>query len=170
MKKILSVALALVMIFALAVSVAAKDSPEPKSYYIITVAWMPDDGSFGDAKTDKNKIAVEATGDDALVTLSAEQVEGIFTHWTIDGEYDVVEGDLQSKKLVIKPSTDIHAVAAFESSQSPTSATTVPTVKPTSSSSSSSSSPKTGDPLYIVLGLAVLALGAGFLAVKKIKE
>lgn len=32
------------------------------------------------------------------------------------------------------------------------------------------SSPKTGDPLWIVLGLSILALGAGAVAVKKIKE
>lgn len=32
------------------------------------------------------------------------------------------------------------------------------------------SSPKTGDPLWIVVGLSILALGTGAVAVKKIKE
>ena len=32
------------------------------------------------------------------------------------------------------------------------------------------SSPKTGDPIWIVVGLSILALGAGAVAVKKIKE
>ena len=40
----------------------------------------------------------------------------------------------------------------------------------TSSSGGSSTSPKTGDPLFLILGVGVLAIGAGALAVKRIKE
>ena len=68
MKKIVSVALALILVFALSASFAAKKSPTGKEYYNITVAWEPDDGSLGTAETDKNKVAKDATGDDAIVT------------------------------------------------------------------------------------------------------
>ncbi len=40
----------------------------------------------------------------------------------------------------------------------------------TTPGNSEKSSPKTGDPLWIILGLSILALGAGAVAVKKIKE
>ncbi len=39
-----------------------------------------------------------------------------------------------------------------------------------SSGNTSSTAPKTGDPLPLLIGLGVLALGTGALAVKKIKE
>ena len=266
MKKVISVALALLLVFALTASFAAKDSPEGKEYYNITVSWEPEDGSLGTAETDKNKVAKDATGDDAIVTLTAlEDGDGYFTLWIIEGDYEIVEGDesstvlkirpksdihaiasysvdedfltifvttrgdgtasadptkvqkgsnntvtltavdgldtfviwelnckydivsgsLTDRTLVIRPYTDIHAVAVFESSGTVSTPDSEPTEstssnpgstpepspgEPSGPSNGSGTSPKTGDPLFIVIGLAVLALGAGTLAVKKIKE
>lgn len=163
MKRIISVALALVMVFALALSVGAKDSPTVKEYYKITTATDPADGSLGTAASSKNKVDIEATGEDAQVVLTATPTKGAFIKWTIEGEYDIVSGSVNDKVLTIIPKSDIHAIAVFRASASSSSSTT-------SSSGSSSTSPKTGDPLFMIIGLAVLALGAGALAVKKIKE
>ena len=89
----------------------------------------------------------------------------MFVDWTIDGKYEIISGSLTDPVLVIKPLSDIDALAKF----------VAPGTTPDSSSKpanpdNSKSSPKTADPLWIVLGMAVLALGAGALAVKKIKE
>ena len=233
------------MIFALAATAFADDSPIGKDFYKIAVSYDPADGSLGTAASDKAKVAKTATGDDAKVTLTATQTSGYFNVWLIDGDYDVVSGDtgstemviipksdinaiacfskdeeylnmtvsvigdgtadvnpakvkkgsgdlvtftatdgkdtfvnwtlecqydivegsLTSRKLVIRPYTDVHGIAKFSGSTPDTSSS-----KSSSSGSSSSTSPKTGDPLWIILGLAVLALCAGALAVKKIKE
>ena len=165
MKRIISVALALVMIFALAATFAAKDSPSGDEYYLITVTYEPSDGSLGTAKGDKDKVKVGSEGDDSTVTLTAEKKNnGEFTGWTIDGKYEIVSGSLTSETLVIRPLSDIKAVAKFTKPGTPDSSSSK------QSGNEDKTSPKTGDPLWIVLGLAVLALGAGALAVKKIKE
>ena len=41
---------------------------------------------------------------------------------------------------------------------------------PTTSGNSSQQSPKTGDPLFLIICMGAAAIGAGALAVKKIKE
>ena len=248
MKRTICIALALVMIFALTISVAAKESPTPKDYLSVTTATDPSDGSLGTAATSKDKVATDATGEDAQVTLTATQTKGFFAHWVIEGTYDTVTGDENSAELTIIPKTDIHAIAVFTieegyytmtvsvigdgtatvdpvkvkigsngtatftavdgkdkfvdwtlecvydvvegSSTSKTlvirpysdvhgiakfmgdssSSTPASSSKSSSGSNQSGTSPKTGDPLFVVIGLAVLALGAGALAVKKIKE
>ena len=166
MKKLVSVVLALVMIFALTATVAAEVSPVGKDYYSIVVGYDPADGSLGTAGGDKSNVKVDAVGEDGEVQLTAvNKGNGEFIEWVIDGEYEIISGSLTDPVIVIKPLSDINAVAKF----------TAPGTTPDSSSKTtnpdtSKSSPKTADPLWIVLGMAVLALGAGALAVKKIKE
>ena len=166
MKKLISIALALVMIFALTATVAAETnpSPTPKDHYIIIVEYDPSDGSLGTADSDKKTVEVDAVGEDGEVKLTAvEKANGEFIDWTIDGKYEIVSGTLTDPVLVIKPLSDIHALAKFTK---PGGATPDTPTNP----DNSKSSPKTGDPLWIVLGLSILALGAGAFAVKKIKE
>ena len=166
MKKLVSVVLALVMIFALTATVAAKDSPIGKDYYTITVDYIPADGSLGTASSDKSKVQIDAAGEDGNVTITAvEKGNGKFVGWTIDGEYEVISGSLKDTVLVIKPLSDFHATAKFAAPGTTPDSSSKPT-----NPDNSKSSPKTSDPLWIVLGMAVLALGAGALAVKKIKE
>ena len=168
MKKLIAVVLVLVMIFALTVTVAAKDSPVGKDYYSITVAYNPSDGSFGTASGDKSSVQISAPDEDGNVTITAVTKDnGVFIKWMIEGEYDVVSGSLTDLVVVIKPKSDISAVAYFEKSGTTPDSSTP---KQSTGGNDSQSSPKTGDPMWIVLGLAVLALGAGALAVKKIKE
>lgn len=100
-------------------------------------------------------------GSGELVTFTAVDGLETFSGWVLECKYDIVEGSLNSRTLVIRPYTDVHATATFGGA----------TVSAnTGTKNTSSSSPKTGDPLFIVIGLAVLALGTGALAVKKIKE
>ncbi|MBR1533085.1 MAG: hypothetical protein IJ639_01865 [Ruminococcus sp.] len=113
----------------------------------------------GTAKVDKNTVP---TGSNERVTFTATDGEDTFTEWILECDYEIVEGSLKSRKLVIIPHTDIHATAVFVGSDSPTSTP--------GTANTSSTSPKTGDPLFVVLALAVLALGTGVFAVKKIKE
>ena len=242
MKRLISVVLALILVFALTASFAAKDSPSGKDYYAITVDYEPADGSLGTAAADKNQVPKTASGDDGQITLTATEKDGFFTLWIIDGDYEVVSGDEESPVMTIIPKSDIHATASFSQDEdyltmtvsvigdgtasvnppkvkkgsgdtvtftavdgkdtfvnwtleceydivegSLTSRTLVirpytdvhgiakfvgstPDEKPTEKPNDSKTSPKTGDPLWIILGLAVLALGAGAIAVKKIKE
>ena len=164
MRKLVSIALVLVMVFAMTVSASALISPGAKDHFGITVGTSPSDGSLGSASTDKDSVQV-TENEDGTVTLTAEEKgNGKFSHWEIEGDYDIVEGSLTSKTIVIRPKSDIHAVAVFEEDGKKATADT--TVKP----NNSNTSPKTGDPMFIVFGLAVLVLGAGALAVKKIKE
>ena len=165
MKRFASIVLALVMVLALTVSVAAKGSPTGKDYYSITTSAIPSDGSLGGASSDKNKVDTSIVKtDDGLVILTATEKNGKFDHWEITGDYEIVEGSLSSLVLKIRPLSDVKAVAVFKDSGSKSTPDT-PT-KP----NDSGTSPKTGDPLLLVIGLAVLALGAGAFAVKKIKE
>ena len=165
MKRLISVALALVMIFALTATFAAKSSPSGEDYYSIVVKYTPADGSLGTASGDKSSVKVSEPDPDGNVTLTAvNKGQGAFIKWTIDGEYDLVSGKLTDAVIVIKPKSDITAVAEFEKPGA------TPDQKPTEKPNDSQTSPKTGDPMWIILGLAVLALGAGAVAVKKIKE
>lgn len=157
MKKFVSIALVLVMMLAMAVSVAAETSPTAAPYYDITVKT---DGK-GDATTDKNKIEVKQDGD--KVTLTAIDGDETFVNWTIDGDYTIVEGDTSTRVIVIQPTSDITATAHFKGQD----ATEV--VKPTTKPNEGGTSPKTGDPTMMIIALVLLAAGLGVVAVKKIK-
>jgi len=165
MKKLITVALVIVMIFSLSVTVFAADydSPQPKETYSIAVSYSPADGSLGVASSDKNQVTIDS--EDGKVILTATVKDGKFNRWDIKGEYEIVEGSLTSPKLVIIPKSDISANAIFEKDGKPATPDS-----PSSSSDSGSTSPKTGDPLYLIIGFAVLALGVGAFAIKKIKE
>lgn len=159
MKRIISVALVLLMVFAFATAVTAAtdDSPTGKEYYKITVKTEGD----GSATSDKNRVEVENVDD--IVTLRAVSEGGTFINWVIDGDYDPITGDVNSDTFVIRAKSDITATAVFEGG-----ATEV--VKPTSAPNTGNTSPKTGDPTFLVIALMLAALGMGAFAVKKIKE
>ncbi len=106
MKRVLSVVLVVMMIFALAVSASALKSPGQKDYYKIEV------GSEGKGHAEKSADKVEI-GTDGTVTFTAIEDGGFFTKWIIDGKYTVVSGSEYDDVLVIKPESDILAVASF---------------------------------------------------------
>lgn len=110
MKRIISLALVLLMVFTVsAVSFSALDSPKGKDYYNIET----ESKGGGEADSDKSKVNKESTGDDGDVTLTATENSGYFTRWDITGKYDIISGDLTSPILVIRPHSDIDAVAYF---------------------------------------------------------
>ena len=165
MKRVITVALVLVLVFSLSVTAFAKDSPTGKKYYGISVSYSPSDGSLGTASADSDKVLI-TENDDGTVTLTAnEKGNGVFSSWQITGDYDIVSGSLNSKTITIKPHSDISAVANFTKPGS-----SPDEQKPSTPGNKGNTSPKTGDPLLYVIGMMILALGFGTLAVKKIKE
>ena len=106
MKRIVSIALVVVLVFALAATAAALPSPQGKSYYKISV----DAEGSGDVDASKSKVVKNS---DDTVTLTATDADGFFTLWMIDGEYTIVDGDLNSPVITILPLSDIKATASF---------------------------------------------------------
>ena len=168
MKKFLSIALAIVMIFALSAVAFAEEateykSPVPQDEFKIDVSWFPGDGSLGDAVADQYTVVKNTDG---TVTITANpKANGEFTKWEIDGKYEVVSGDLTTPVITVRPASDLKIVAYFKAPGGTEPTTVKPTEKP-----SNPVSPKTGDPLFLIIALAALALGTGIFAVKKIKE
>lgn len=149
MKKIIAVLLAVVMVFALAVSTAALISPTPDDYNDIKVVV---DGN-GKAEADKYKVK-KGSGDD--VTLTATETTDSFINWTIDGEYVIVSGSLSSKVLVIEPESDIVATAHFKGTGG-------------GNGNGGNTSPKTSDPIVMVLAVMMIAAAGGIFCVRKIR-
>lgn len=157
MKKVFALMLALVIVASLAVSVSAAtsySSPVPVSYYNISTSVVGTGSANGDP------IKVEANTD-GTSTLTASEVSGggAFVKWELTGEYDIVEGSLTSKVLVIRPKSDVKGVAYFKEAG-----------KDTGKKDDSSTSPKTGDMTLLFVSVMLLAAGTAVFAVKKIKE
>ena len=106
MKRIVSIALIIMMVLAMTVSVSALTSPGPKDYYKITVG---SEGK-GHATSDHDKVQI---GTDGTVTFNAYEDGGFFTKWVIDGKYEVVSGSEYDDVFVIRPRSDINAIAYF---------------------------------------------------------
>ena len=103
MKRIISVALVVMMILAMTVSVSALASPGQKDYYKIEV------GSEGKGHATKSTDKVQI-GTDGTVTFNAYEDGGFFTKWIVDGKYDVISGGEYEDVFVIKPQSDILAI------------------------------------------------------------
>lgn len=107
MKKIVALVMSVLMVFVLMASAAAELSPPPKNYYDIEVSV---EGS-GDADTSDEKVEVNSDG---TVTLTATRKQGYFTRWIIEGEYEILNGGtLEDSTIVIRPVSDIQAIASF---------------------------------------------------------
>ena len=110
MKKVLSVLMAVLMlsaIFAVAVSAETENpSPEPTKYYTITVIIK------GNGTATADPSSVEEGGTTKLVANPDPGSK--FIGWTIEGDYEIVEGSLTSPTLVIRPKGDVKVTANFE--------------------------------------------------------
>lgn len=107
MKRFISIALVLMMVVALTVTAAsAKESPIPKDYYRIEV------GSEGKGTATKSTDRIKMGSDDD-VTFNAYEAGGFFTKWIVDGKYDVISGDEYDPVFVIRPRSDVKAIAHF---------------------------------------------------------
>ena len=158
MKRIISIALVVMMVMALTVAVASAaevNSPVETEYYYMTVEAV----GPGKATVSTDKVKV---GSDETVTFTATEDGGKFLRWEFQCEYDVISGNVANDTstdnvVVLKPKSDIHAIAYFEGGEKP------------SKKDDSSSSPKTGYPLLAVFAVMGLAACTGVFAAKKIK-
>lgn len=104
MKKFLSLFLALTLLSAFGTVAFAAKSPVGTKKHKVTVTT-----SYND------KTVVKSVEDGSNYTLNADTAEGFdFLKWTIDGNYDIISGDLSSAKIVIKPKGDISACAVYD--------------------------------------------------------
>ncbi len=109
MKKVLSVLMAVLMLSAIfAVAVAAEDnpSPEPAKTYTVEITVKGNGTANGDPTTG------EEGGTSKLVANPDPGSK--FIGWTIEGDYEIVEGSLTSPVIVIRPKGTVKAVAVFE--------------------------------------------------------
>lgn len=111
MKKIIAIFLAVFMMLSVCSTVfaAGEEYPSPgaKDFYNVVAKVKDDKG--GSAVTDRPTVPVGETA-----TLTAKEDDGFeFIGWTFTGEFEWVEGDANSKVIVIRPKSDVVFVAAF---------------------------------------------------------
>ncbi len=143
MKKFLSVLMVVAMLFVIAIPVAAEISPEPIPEYDVDAGVIPEGGGEVD------KIENE----DGSITLIVKPEDGYnFIKWEIDGEYELISGELTDKTITIKPLTDVKVDAKLEK---------VADVKPTPKPPVTS--PSTGvAPVLCAVAMVVSMAGAGY--------
>ena len=156
MKKIVSIALVLMMVFALATATFSAEEAVQSPGKILTITVVPVGDGTATATPDKVELA-NPKENTPTVTLSATDGKDPFTKWDLHCEYDIISGDLNSKTLVIRPYTDITAYAVFGENKN------VPGDK-------DATSPKTGYPVAMAAMAIVVAMGLGIFAVKKVSE
>ena len=122
----------------------------------------------GDGSVSANPTKVKKGSGDT-VTLTATEKNAPFTGWNLACEYEIVEGSLTSKTLVIKPLTDVHVTAYFGKAV-PSDSDKGTSDGTNSGKNSGSTSPATGDFSVMMIALVLMAMGLGVFAVKKIKE
>ena len=106
MRKLISLALAIVMVLSFAViAVSAEISPD--KYYEVVV------GSEGNGTASTDKSQVLANDDTDYATLTATANGGYFTKWIVTGSYTAISGDEYSDVFVIRPTSHVTAIASF---------------------------------------------------------
>ncbi|MGN0452300.1 MAG: NPXTG-anchored protein [Ruminococcus sp.] len=169
MKRLFACVVALALVFCAAVSVSAEVSPTATtgsdSLIVDVIPYPPE---FGDATG--GDIDVQP-GD--LVTLIATPKDGYkFVYWDFAyGEFEIVEGDLTTPTIVIKPTgdSDVKAYAHFAKIDSDV---TVPSSKPVYPQNPDDQSPTTGSPVAVcaVVGSMILVSLAAAIIFKKKSE
>ncbi len=146
MKKVLSIIFALVLMCCAVASVSAEISPTasiPQNTIIIDAIPVP--GEAGNATPDINNPGRVEINSGEVVTLTATPSKGYkFSHWEfIYGEFEIIEGDLTTPTIVIRPtgSSNIRAEAHFVKIDEPV---TAPSSKPVPTLPQDSTSPITG--------------------------
>lgn len=173
MKKILTVAIAVLMLaFSVMPALAVESPSAPTSYRVVTVNG---DGVFGqviyitDIQGDgTQRIAVK-------VTVTDNSYD--FTGLEIDGDYVVTSGSLTDSYVELLISSDLTVNVTSNKSGEETNPTGTGTTTPATTSPSgdkktddSNKSPQTGSQdsfIFIVLGLSAAALAAGVIVAKR---
>ncbi len=145
MKRIISLLIALIVLFSISTVAMAVDSPVATTQHACELT--NDNANAGSVKK-------EVTATDTY-TLTATAVTGYkFAGWTISGNYTIVSGSLTSEVIVVKVTGDIKANATFSVSGL--------------SGDGSTSAPETGDHMGIVLFICALSLAGVGVATKKV--
>ena len=162
MKKIISIMLAVLLLAAMPVTAFAKttgDSAERVPFKVEVSASSTGKGAVKATDADGKDINGAVLTDGDVITLTATPENGSkFAGWVISGEYEIVEGDLNSSvlKIKVKSSKDgVSATANFALVETTTSTET--TVPPTTNGSGTS--PDTGVSSAVPAGVAVAVLG-----------
>lgn len=153
MKKIITCLLMCVLLTITAFGAFAEISPTAPVKYKVTVSH---EGN-GDAKREPGTISYG----DKIVFEAIEDDE--FIGWTITGDYEIIEGTLESKRLVIRGFSDIHGHAVFASIGDAT--TPAPT-----QGNTSPSSPKTGTNSTVFVFVGIIALAGVSIAAVNAKK
>ncbi len=159
MKKIIALIITLAVFMSLGMVALAEGSPEGNKKYNVTI-------TINGNEEDK----IISDGD--TITLIATDEDGfIFEGWEISGEYEIVEGDENSKILVIRPLGDLQIEELGEWDEGNEGEEGEKTEKPEKPGkpNDSETSPPTGNS-YIFLtlgGLFLLFSGVALFARKK---
>ncbi|MBR3646493.1 MAG: hypothetical protein IKN54_08735 [Lachnospiraceae bacterium] len=151
-----------------AVPVFAKSvsSPEPAAETSVTIGGKVADEE-DDNKVTGGKVSFEVVGEVEEDGQKYQKIEfnakpdgnNSFFEWQIDGNYKIVEGDLNSGKIVIIAYDDIEINAVFKDANG-----NIVTEGP---KDDSTKSPKTGVPVGALL---ITMLGSGAVAIKSRKK
>ena len=149
MKKLFSIALAIVMmIFAVVPAFAAISPTAGIEYDVIIENTEGGKGSYTSEIIDGEKVVI----------LTANSKDGYeFSRWEIDGKYTVLEGSLKSKVLKVVINSDIVATPYFTKNGTEATIKVSQDPKPVS--------PQTGDFTFYYIGVIALAFVAIFGAV-----
>ncbi len=176
MKKVLSIIFALVLMCCAVASVSAEISPTatlPQNTIIIDAIPVP--GEAGSATPDINNPGKVEINSGEVITLTATPSKGYkFSHWEfIYGEFEIIEGDLTTPTIVIKPtgSSNIRAEAHFVKVDE---SVTTPSSKPVPTLPDDSTSPITGTAnngsdtaVLLAMGAVILVAAATVVVLKK---
>ncbi len=176
MKKALSIIFALVLMCCAVASVSAEISPTasaPQNTIIIDAISVPNEG--GSTTPDINNPGKVEISSGEVITLTATPSKGYkFSHWEfIFGEFEIIEGDLTTPTIVIKPTgtSNIRAEAHFVKIDEPV---TAPSSKPVTTLPQDSTSPITGatnnstdTAVLFAMGAVVLMAAAAVVVLKK---
>lgn len=96
MKKVLSVLLALALVFACALTSFAANSPTPDKYYTV-------DAEAAVIGTGVAVAAPTVGKAGQIVVLTATAAEGyVFDHWELDGMFEIVEGTIYDPEIKVE--------------------------------------------------------------------
>ncbi len=145
MKRLLSV-IAVVIVFALCLPVCAMALPSPVIPSTYECEVSPNNANAGSVnKVDKGENVFEITASPATNYK--------FVNWTIEGDYVIKEGTLNSARLVIELKSDVKAVANFNAKSS--------------DGDKDPTSPPSGDVVYLIAIACLVALTGAGIAFKK---
>ncbi|MGN0660190.1 MAG: hypothetical protein ACI4JX_00565 [Oscillospiraceae bacterium] len=102
MKKIFSLAAAVLTMLALTVTSFAAPSPSGDKQFVVKQEIV----DTGTNKTATGWSKVVKDGETLIITVT-EGYENYFVKWNIIGEYEIISGSLDSTTLVIRPLSDV---------------------------------------------------------------